>query len=67
MTDSLVLTETDNGITVVTLNRPEALNALSRALRGAIVETFERLRNDAATEVDHPDRRGSRVHGRHST
>ena len=51
MTDSLVLTETDGGITVVTLNRPEALNALSRALRGAIVATFERLRDDPATEV----------------
>src|SRR5262245_41215431 len=51
MTASLVLTETDNGVTVVTLNRPEALNALSRALRGAIVETFERLRHDTATEV----------------
>jgi len=51
MANSLVLTDTDNGITVVTLNRPDALNALSRALRGAIVETFERLRNDAATQV----------------
>ena len=51
MTNSLVLTESDDGITVVTLNRPEALNALSRALRGAIVDTFERLRTDAATQV----------------
>jgi enoyl-CoA hydratase len=49
--NSLVLTETDGGVTTVTLNRPEALNALSRALRGAIVETFERLRHDAATQV----------------
>ncbi len=51
MAEQLVLTETEDGITVVTLNRPEALNALSRALRGSIVETFERLRGDAATEV----------------
>jgi enoyl-CoA hydratase len=51
MTNSLVLTESDDGVTVVTLNRPEALNALSRALRGAIVDTFERLRTDAATQV----------------
>jgi len=51
MTNPLVLTETEDGITVVTLNRPEALNALSRRLRGAIVETFERLRDDVATEV----------------
>jgi hypothetical protein len=45
---SLILTESEDGITTVTLNRPDALNALSRALRGAIVETFERLREDAA-------------------
>jgi enoyl-CoA hydratase len=51
MTSSLVLTETEDGITVVTLNRPEALNALSRGLRNAIVDTFVALRNDVATEV----------------
>ncbi len=51
LTNSLVLTETDGGVTIVTLNRPEALNALSRALRAAIVATFDRLRADSATEV----------------
>lgn len=51
MTEPLVLTESDGGITLVTLNRPEALNALSRALREAIVETFERLTRDARAEV----------------
>ena len=51
MADDLVLTETDGGVTLVTLNRPEALNALSRALREAIVATFARLCDDAATEV----------------
>ena len=51
MSEPLVLTETDGGITLVTLNRPDALNALSRALREAIVDTFERLRDDDATEV----------------
>jgi len=51
MANDLVLTETDGGITLVTLNRPEALNALSRALREAIVATFAQLRDDRATEV----------------
>jgi enoyl-CoA hydratase len=51
MTDALVRTEFEDGITTMTLNRPEALNALSRALRGAIVETLERLRNDDSTQV----------------
>jgi enoyl-CoA hydratase len=51
MSEPLVLTETSGGITLVTLNRPEALNALSKALRRAIVDTFERLRHDPETEV----------------
>ena len=51
MANDLVLTETDGGITLVTLNRPEALNARSRALREAIVATFQHLAKDAATEV----------------
>jgi enoyl-CoA hydratase/carnithine racemase len=51
MADDLVLTDTEAGITVVTLNRPDALNALSAALRQAIVATFDRLGGDPATEV----------------
>jgi len=47
----LVLVDHDAGITRVTLNRPDALNALSMALRVAIVETFTRLAKDEATEV----------------
>ena len=37
MSAPLVLTERHEGVTVVTLNRPEALNALSSALRSALV------------------------------
>ena len=40
MTDSLVLIERHHAVAVVTLNRPEALNALSSALRRRISETF---------------------------
>ncbi len=51
MTNDLVLTETDAGVTVVTLNRPEALNALSAGLRAAIVSVFDTIRDDPATQV----------------
>jgi enoyl-CoA hydratase len=52
MSDSqLVLVEKSAGITTVTLNRPEALNALSAALRNRIGEVFTELATDAETEV----------------
>ncbi|MEQ8486981.1 MAG: enoyl-CoA hydratase [Pseudomonadales bacterium] len=47
----LILIERDGAVTTVTLNRPEALNALSSALRRRIVEVFTALRDDDATEV----------------
>lgn len=49
--NSLVLVDTDDGVTTVTLNRPEALNALSAALRNRIIETFDTLKDDDDTEV----------------
>ena len=51
MGDNLILIEKSQGIATVTMNRPDALNALSGALRQAIAETFDQLREDAATEV----------------
>ena len=51
MTDSLVLIERHDVIAVVTLNRPEALNALSSALRRRLGETFAELSADRSTEV----------------
>lgn len=47
----VVLVEKDGGTTTVTLNRPDALNALSTELRQGLVRTFKELRNDPATEV----------------
>jgi enoyl-CoA hydratase len=47
----LILIDRADGVTTVTLNRPEALNALSAALRSRIVEVFTELRDDEATEV----------------
>lgn len=51
MTEPLVLTEKKNGICLVTLNRPDALNALSSGLRAALAETLTQLAQDAATAV----------------
>ena len=51
-TEPVLLVEKDPaGFAVVTLNRPKALNALSRALRGAISDTFARLEADPAVRV----------------
>lgn len=50
-TDELLLVERDNGVTTVTLNRPEALNALSAALRNRIAQVFDELAGDPGTEV----------------
>jgi enoyl-CoA hydratase len=47
----LVLITRNNGVTTVTLNRPEALNALSGPLRQAIAETFITLAEDDTTQV----------------
>lgn len=48
---TVLLTETVDHITTVTLNRPESLNALSLELRAAIRDTFHRLRDDTDTRV----------------
>ena len=47
----LVQTHTDAGVALVTLNRPEALNALSTGLRNAIISTFEQLASDPQVQV----------------
>ena len=47
----LVLTSTQAGVTTVTMNRPEALNALSAGLRNRLTEVFITLAEDSATEV----------------
>jgi enoyl-CoA hydratase len=46
MADDIILVERDEAIAVVTLNRPDALNALSRALRTEIVRVFDELAHD---------------------
>lgn len=50
--DALVRVERDPaGYAVVTLNRPNALNALSRALRAQLTQTFDTLAQDPAVRV----------------
>lgn len=45
--EPVILVEKAGGVALVTLNRPTAMNALSRELRSAIAETFEALEADA--------------------
>jgi len=42
----LVTVEKDNGVAVVTLNRPEAMNALSKALRSRLYEVMTQIDSD---------------------
>ena len=50
-TEPVVLIEKSGGLAVVTLNRPGAMNALSRELRGAIAQTFAALESDPDVRV----------------
>ena len=52
MNDELVLTEIDpSGYALLTLNRPDSLNALSRALRAQLADAVRRLEADPAVRV----------------
>lgn len=51
MTEPVLNVERDGGIAVVTLNRPKAMNALSRELRAELTRTFRELAADDAVGV----------------
>jgi len=51
MTQPVLLVDTDDGVTTLTLNRPEQMNALSLELRQALQRELTALRHDDATEV----------------
>jgi enoyl-CoA hydratase len=46
MTEPVLLVEKRDAVAVLTLNRPQAMNAISLALRTAIAETFRELQKD---------------------
>lgn len=51
MTDDLVLYDTDGDIAIVTMNRPEKLNAISHELRTALSDALIRADDDKAINV----------------
>lgn len=51
MTDDVLAVEVDDGIATVTLDRPEARNALNRALRRELREAVAALADDDAVDV----------------
>ena len=51
MPDALVLYDIDDKVSIVTLNRPEKLNAISAELQRQLTEAFARADADPATSV----------------
>jgi len=51
MAAPVVLYEVDDKVSVITLNRPDKLNAISAELLGQLLEAFARADEDAATSV----------------
>ena len=51
MSEPVLMIEKADGIATLTLNRPKAMNALSRELRLAIVKAFEMLQKETGTHV----------------
>ncbi|MCC6710255.1 MAG: enoyl-CoA hydratase [Gammaproteobacteria bacterium] len=51
MSASPLLIERDDGLAIVTLNRPQAMNALTVALRRALAQTFAELEAEPAIRV----------------
>jgi enoyl-CoA hydratase len=51
MTQHVVIVETDGPVATVTLNRPEAMNALSRAVRRDLATAMHRLESDPGIRV----------------
>jgi enoyl-CoA hydratase len=51
MPESLVLYEVDDAVGIITMNRPDKLNAISPDLRIALVDAFKRADQDPLTRV----------------
>lgn len=51
MSDPTLLIHTQDAVATLTLNRPQAMNALSRELRTQLVQAFDQLRDDPQIRV----------------
>jgi len=51
MADPLVIYDVEDKVSIITLNRPDKLNAISRELQHALTEAFARADADSATTV----------------
>lgn len=51
MTDNIVTIQKHDAVALVTMNRPDALNALSRALRAELVRVFDELATDESVRA----------------
>ena len=51
MTDTTILTERRGHILIVTINRPEARNALNNAVRTGLFDAVRRFNDDDAAKV----------------
>ncbi len=51
MSDAVLFDARDDGIAIITLNRPEARNALGRDIREGLYQAWERFENDPALRV----------------
>ena len=49
MSDALANFEVDESVAIVTMNRPEKLNAINRELKAALISALKKADDDPAT------------------
>tara|TARA_B100000405_G_scaffold91779_1_gene63838 strand:- start:154 stop:381 length:228 start_codon:yes stop_codon:yes gene_type:complete len=54
MDSDIIQVERDNRVAVITLNRPERLNAISRETIRAVMSAMDELENDETVAVGQP-------------
>jgi enoyl-CoA hydratase/carnithine racemase len=58
MNDAVLFDAREDGIAIITLNRPDARNALGKDIRAGLFAAWERFEHDAKAARCNPDRRG---------